>query len=252
MVLRYMPYKNLNGIESPSIYIKPFPLETDTSNYYSYIKVIYELPTPVIAGFFYYDENYKTNFETSREFRTSHVFLKGYLKVYLNGIEIDVTENLNNDGFTVPGDVEDGTIYVSYIPSENNPNLLNTFNDVKTSIVPLDVTPDIINNIRQVINNLQSYLGIQLTLWYGGNNEERSLNSIIVSELTVFDINHIKQINGAINNIEKYLNSHVAYKYGYTSTSFSLNNDRYLNVTYIEEIINAIYRIETSILVNAL
>lgn len=230
-----------------------------------YTSIDIEVPKAVdeyddeITNYWPLSGSFTTNFAVSRKFLPIYDFIPESLKVFHNNIQLDDSLVIVTNGIIfIEWSVTDGPLYISYIPKhgsvylQNPDNIFNT-NRVIASKRYAPVDDQLIYDIRSTINHIENYLfseghSYPPTLWTGGiSNSAKSTADSIISGRTPVSHRHILEIRNSITSIENYLSN--INEEGYNTTNYSaIDVNSYFVIEYINKILEAIHRIETTLI----
>lgn len=243
--------------------------EESTDQVYS--KVAVEVPAAMdgvvtIGGYWSADPVGMTKLTTSATTTPSEVFQLSYIpyspsmKVYINGRPIAFTLLASPGTFQVDLPCEDGYMWVEYVVDTSD--AAKTLGDTRATleaqdgiiagVIYPDVTDDLIIRIRRAINNIEAYLGIIPTIWTGGKtNTLRSGPSNIIPGTTPVYADHILEMVAAVQRVENRFDTMIPITYPRYTFYSTYHTDVFM-IQYVEDIMEAIQRIERTILDSSL
>jgi hypothetical protein len=229
-----------------------------------YTKVKIEIPHAVdvlqniIGDYWSLPPSGMTKFSTTRDFLITYdPFLPSpatekSMKVYLNQEEIPYTM-ITSTAFRVPADVNDGYLWVEYIPAGLEATVGDKRDSLKrvrleVELVLPEIRVDTIFRIRETVNNMEKYFCIIPTRWIGGatNALLSGAQNLIKTKSPVYK-DHLTELRSAIGRIENEFDTRVPIslaRYRFTSIDYSY----IYMIQYIEELMEAIVNIEAVII----
>lgn len=262
--MSYSQYTNIDGDvdtitpwESPGHGLDYPDLGDDDGYLLKYTMIEYEIPT--ISGALgltdsqYWEQvpSMQSKLSTHNTFTTSLEFYPSSLSVMINGSEVD-SSYITLSGtvcFSVDTSVEDGYMWVSYIPNdptESAGDHRNTIDGAKVSstlIAPVIQIEDIVR-CRKAINAVQIQSEYPPSNWIGGpNNSVKSQATNIIKRVTEIYGQHITEMQVALTDLASHIDGLTSSTVPSPSFTSVVDSDPY-SVQYIEEIRYAINTLE--------
>lgn len=231
-------------------------------------RVLMEIPAAasgdaIINGYWTSGTYMKSKFEISTYFQTVTEFIPESLRVFLGGRLYDsskVTTRANNyllraDRFilSMVTPADNDYLWVSYIPAQSSRALGDQTSwfwsrGARADLQTPTVSPELIHQIRLVINNIEIYLGMEATIWCGGiGNIVKSSARNIIPGLTPIMAVHIHEMVSAVKRIEQYaddITPNITGRFAFSS----VGHDGPFMIEYVEEILQALYSVELYII----
>jgi hypothetical protein len=221
----------------------PIAINSTTYNQYTYAQY-WGLPQVM-----------KTKLATSNVFRMEYPPYSDIINIYIGGVDVPMYTFPISDHryFAIQMAPPDGFLWISYLPISvdnvvgNKIGLLSGDRRIPEHITP---SPSIDNIVRarMVLNKIEEYIEIRPNSWIGGtDNRIKAKANSLVPNVSPIHLSHLAELQTAIARAEYFIDmkvTHIVPKYTFSSISV---NDNY-NVTYIEEILEAVNLVEDMVL----
>jgi hypothetical protein len=201
---------------------------------------------------------YIVNLSTMRYGFETHIpFYPNTLEVYLNGEPLDdmyfITTGSGSNRFQLRNMSSTGYLWTSYVPMTENMSLAYGYNKstIEGSYAVIaehrtpEMAPRFIVRARQIVNSLERYCGLPMTVWTGFmDNISRGTPGNIVPGVTGISFIHLTEIVHGIQAIETCLDTTTAgVLTRYAFPEMKAGNLSMIN--YIEHIYTALGNLET-------
>ena len=219
-----------------------------------YVRVYCELPIPYGQPFSYWtDGNYmKTKLSVCSTFTTSRRWVPGTLEVYLGGEKVVPTSQTNTEStwtFTLSTSKfpEDNYLWVSYTPygiSYVSATELPASAYATDELFIPSVDASSIVALREIVNSIESALGIPHSRWVGGiSNMTLGGPRNIYNGITPVLAEHIRGIQEAIKVIEEVVDSRLPEGLFQRTEFTEIHDEDQIRIEHIRECVNAIERV---------